>query len=116
MGRLRGRTLILYDKVETGIDPFGRSVYEDVPIEVENVLIGNPTPQEVIDTLNLTGKRAAYTLGIPKGDTNVWTDRKVRLPDDFPAGKYRTIGFPASGQDELIPLDWSQNVMVERYE
>ena len=55
-------------------------------------------------------------LGIPKGDTNVWTDRKVRLPDDFPAGKYRTIGFPASGQDELIPLDWSQNVMVERYE
>ena len=112
MGRLRGRTVILYDKVETGIDPFGRSVYEDVPIEVENVLIGNPTPQEVIDTLNLTGKRAAYTLGIPKGDTNVWTDRKV----EFFGEVFHTFGVPAKGQDELIPLDWAQNVMVERYE
>ena len=111
MGRLRGRTVILYDKVETGIDPFGRSVYEDVPIEVENVLIGNPTPQEVIDTLNLTGKRAAYTLGIPKGDAHVWTDRKV----EFFGEVFHTIATPANGQDELIPLDWSQNVMVERY-
>ena len=116
MGRLKGRTVILYDKVETGIDPFGRSVYEDVPIEVENVLIGNPTPQEVIDTLNLTGKRAAYTLGIPKGDLHTWTDRRVELPADFPAGKYRTIGPPAVGQEELIPLAWGKNVQVERYE
>ena len=111
MGRLRGRTVILYDKVETGIDPFGRSVYEDVPIEVDNVLIGNPTPQEVVDTLNLTGKRAAYTLGIPKGDAHVWTDRKV----EFFGEVFHTIAIPAKGQDELIPLDWSQNVMVERY-
>ena len=111
MGRLRGRTVILYDKVETGIDPFGRSVYEDVPIEVDNVLIGNPTPQEVVDTLNLTGKRAAYTLGIPKGDAHVWTDRKI----EFFGEVFHTIAIPAKGQDELIPLDWSQNVMVERY-
>ena len=111
MGRLRGRTVILYDKVETGVDPFGRSVYEDVQIEVKNVLIGNPTPQEVIDTLNLTGKRAAYTLGIPKGDAHVWTDRKI----EFFGEVFHTIAIPAKGQDELIPLDWSQNVMVERY-
>ena len=113
---MQGITITLYNRTQTGTDEFNAPIYTETAEQVENVLIGNPTPQEVIDTLNLTGKRAAYTLGIPKGDTNVWTDRKVRLPDDFPAGKYRTIGFPARGQDELVPLDWSQNVMVERYE
>jgi hypothetical protein len=112
MGRLTGRTVILYDRVRTGTDPFNRPVYEDVPTEVDNVLIGSPSAEEIIDTLNLTGKRAAYTLGIPKGDTHVWTDRKV----EFFGEVFRTIAMPNKGQEELIPLDWSQNVMVERYE
>ena len=112
MGRIKGRTIILYDKEETGVDPFNRPVYEDIPVEVENVLIGLPTAQEVIDTLNLTGKRVAYTLGIPKGDNHVWKDRKV----EFFGEVFRTIGAPAKGQEELTPLDWAQNVMVERYE
>ena len=116
MGRIRGRNIILYDKTQTGVDGFNRPIYTESPTVVENVLIGLPTPQEVIDTLNLTGKRVAYTLGIPKGDLHTWTDRRVELPADFPAGKYRTIGSPAVGQEELIPLAWGKNVQVERYE
>ena len=112
MGRLNGRTVILYDKVQTGVDSFNRPVYRDVPVTVENVLIGNPSAQEVIDTLNLTGKQVVYTLGIPKGDTHVWTDRKVQIFGEM----FRTIARPVRGQDELVPLQWSQNVMVERYE
>ena len=111
MGRFAGRTVILYDKVQTGVDGFNRPVYDDVPVTVENVLIGIPTAQEVIDTLNLTGKRAAYTLGIPKGDAHVWTDRKV----EFFGEAFHTIAYPVKGQEELVPLDWGQNVMVERY-
>jgi hypothetical protein len=76
MGRLTGRSIILYDKVKAGVDDFNRPIYTETPVTVENVLIGSPSPQEVVDTLNLTGKRAAYTLGIPKGDTHTWTDRK----------------------------------------
>ena len=116
MGRLTGRSIILYDKVKAGVDDFNRPIYTETPVTVENVLIGLPSPQEVVDTLNLTGKRAAYTLGIPKGDTHVWTDRCVELPAGFPVGKYRTIGSPAVGQEELIPLAWGKNVQVERYE
>lgn len=116
MGRLTGRSIILYDKVKVGVDDFNRPIYTETPVTVENVLIGSPTPQEVVDTLNLTGKRAAYTLGIPKGDTHVWTDRRVELPADFPSGKYRTFGYPAIGQSELVPLQWGKNVMVEKYE
>ena len=111
MGRFAGRTVILYDKVQTGVDGFNRPVYDDVPVTVENVLIGIPTAQEVIDTLNLTGKRAAYTLGIPKGDAHLWTDRKV----EFFGETFHTITYPVKGQEELVPLDWGQNVMVERY-
>ena len=28
---------------------------------------------------------------------------------------FRTIAYPVKGQEELVPLDWGQNVMVERY-
>lgn len=112
MGRISGRTITLYDKVQVGVDPFNRPVYEDTPITVENVLIGEPTSQEIVDTLNLTGKRAVYTLGIPKGDTHTWTDRKV----EFFGEVFRVIGTPLGGQEELIPLDWNKKAQVERYE
>lgn len=116
MGRITGRNIILYDKVKTGVDAFDRPIYEEVSTSVKNVLIGTPTDQEITDALNLTGKRASYVLGIPKGDEHTWTDRRIELPEDFPAGKYRVIGRVIGGQAELIPLDWNKKAMVERYE
>lgn len=111
MGRFAGRTVILYDKRQTGVDGFNRPVYDDVAITVDNVLIGEPTSEDVIDTLNLTGKHLAYTLAIPKGDTHTWTDRKV----EFFGQMFHTIGEPTQGIDHLIPLDWNAKVKVERY-
>ena len=112
MGRLTGRSIILYDKVKAGMDDFNHPIYTETPITVENVLIGLPTPQEVVDTLNLTGKRATYTLGSPKGDTHVWTDRKV----SFFGEDFHTIAEPVQGIEDLIPLSWNKKVMVERYD
>ena len=116
MGKPTGRTIILYDRVQIGVDPVGRPVYEETPTEVDNVLIGEPTDQEVLDVLNLTGKRTAYVLAIPKGDFHIWTDRRVELPSDFPPGKYRVIGKPIGGQEELIPLSWNKKARIEMYE
>lgn len=109
---MRGVTVTLYDKTQTGVDGFGRPVYEDTAVTVDNVLIGEPTSEDVIDTLNLTGKHLAYTLAIPKGDTHTWTDRKV----EFFGEVFRTIGEPTQGIDHLIPLSWNKKVKVERYE
>ena len=109
---MRGVTVTLYDKTQTGVDGFGRPVYEDTAVTVDNVLIGEPTSEDVIDTLNLTGKHLAYTLAIPKGDTHTWTDRKV----EFFGEVFRTIGEPTQGIDHLIPLVWNKKVKVERYE
>lgn len=109
---MKGIAITLYNKTQTGVDAFGRPVYEETAETVENVLVGEPTTQDVIDTLNLTGKRVAYVMGIPKGDAHTWTDRKVA----FFGETFHTIGSPTRGIEELIPLEWNAKVQVERYE
>ena len=108
---MTGISIILYNKVQTGIDGFNRPIYTEVPETIENVLIGEPTTDQVIDELNLSGKRLAYTLAIPKGDSHEWTDRKV----EFFGEVFRTFGKPTQGIDHLIPLNWHKKVKVDRY-
>lgn len=112
MGRLKGITVQLMDKTKTSTDDFGRPVYTSNAVNVDNVIVGEPSTSEALDILNLTGKRVAYTLAIPKGDTHVWTDREVR----FFGGSFHTIGEPTQGIDDMIPLSWNKKVMVEHYE
>ena len=59
------------------------------------------------------GKRVAYTLAIPKGDTHRWEDAEVALPEPF-AGTYHTIGYPTAGIEANIPLRWNKKVLIER--
>jgi hypothetical protein len=112
MGKLRGITIQLLDKQKTGTDGFGKAIYEDVAIDIDNVLIGEPSTEDITDTYNLTGKHLAYTLAIPKEDTHTWTNRRV----SFFGGTFRTIGEPTQGIEAMIPLAWNKKVKVERYE
>lgn len=112
MGKLHGITVKLYNKTKTGTDDFGRPIYSETAVNVDNVLVGSPTSQEIVDTLNMTGKRLVYVLGIPKGDTHAWTDRTI----EFFGEKFRAIGPPLKAIEDLVPLDWGQNVQVERFE
>ena len=109
--RLHGITITLYDKTQTGMDGFNRPVYTETAVAVDNVLVGEPSSQDVIDTKNLTGQQLAYTLAIPKGDAHTWTNRVV----EFWGERFRTIGEPTQGIEDLIPLDWNRKVKVERY-
>lgn len=108
---IKGITVTLIDKVQVETDEFDRPVYQYIPIDVENVLISPTNSDERLDTLNLTGKHAVYTLAIPKGDTHVWKDRKVQ----FFGETWNVIGFPTEGIDSMIPLEWNKKVQVERY-
>ena len=112
MGRLRGISIILYTKKKGGEDECGAPVYEDLPEVGNDVLVGEPEGSDVTDTLNLTGKRLAYTLAIPTGDTHEWRDRKV----EFFGRKFRTFGEPVEGIEGMIPLRWNKKVKVESYE
>lgn len=112
MARLNGITVTIYKKTQSGTDGFGRPVYTETTEDVGNVLIGEPSTEDITDTFNLTGKRLAYTLAIPKGDTHTWTDTKVT----FFGETFHTIGEPTQGIEALIPLSWNKKVKVERYE
>lgn len=111
---IKGITIQLKVKQAAGTDEFNHTVYEEAYIDVDNVLVGEPSSEEVTDTMNLYGKQVSYMLAIPKGDTNVWTDTEVVLPDPF-SGTYRTIGTPTAGIEPMIPLDWNRKVRLEKY-
>lgn len=65
---------------------------------VSNVLVGEPTSD---------GK--GFTLGIPKGDTHTWYDRKI----GFFGRVFRTVGYPEEGIEANIPLCWHKKVHVQ---
>lgn len=111
---ISGIPIELVTKVQTGVDGFNRPVYEDSVETVDNVLVAPASHEEVIETLNLTGRKVTYTLGIPKGDTHTWEGQDVILPPPF-AGRYHVVGIPTAGIDAMIPLSWNKKVQVERY-
>lgn len=112
MARIKGITVTLISKKQIDTDPFGEPIFEDDEVSVENVLVSPTSTDDVVNTMNLTGRKAVYTLAIPKGDTNTWENQEVR----FFGERWRAFGKPLQGIDDLIPLDWNKKVMVERYE
>ena len=104
--------ITLLTKTQVGVDPFNAPVYEWTSETVDNVLVGEPSAQERIDELNLTGRSIAYTLGIPKGDTHNWENQIV----EFFGERFKTYGIPDFGIEANIPLSWHKKVKCERYE
>ena len=108
---MTGVSVTLKKRTRTGYDDFGAPVYTTTDVVVSNVLIGEPTTDQIVEDLNIYGKRLAYTLAIPKGDTNDWKDVDVV----FFGETFRTYGEPTQGIESLIPLSWNKKVKVERY-
>ena len=67
---LKGIDVTLYEKTQTGTDEADAPVYAETPVTVHNVLVGEPSAEEITTELQLTGRRLAYTLAIPKGDAH----------------------------------------------
>ena len=110
---MQGITITLKAKTKTGTDSFNRPIYTTADVAVDDVLVGEPTTDEVSNAQVMYGKQVAYTLAIPKGDTNTWEDAVVVLPEPF-AGTYHTIGYPTAGIEANIPLRWNKKVRIER--
>ena len=117
MGKIRGITVTLYDTVETGRDPFGAPITTELEINVDNVLVGHPTTDEITSSTQLYGKEITYMLGIPKGDTHDWVDKKVSWTDAYGTTHIcKTFGFPITGIEENIPMEWHKKVRCMDYE
>ena len=112
MSMIKGITVTLYDTAVNSVDPFGDPTYTETAVDVSNVLVAPASNSEILDATNLYGKKAVYTLAIPKGDTHEWENRIV----EFFGKRWRVFGIPTKGIEANIPLDWNKKVTVELYE
>lgn len=111
MLQITGITIELVNKIAGAKDGFGRPTYEDAePIEVHDVLVGEPSADDVVNALNLHGKHVKYTLAIPKGDAHIWEGDVIIW-----GKRYHIFTTPTQGIDANIPLRWNKKVMVEEY-
>ena len=112
MARIKGITVILQVREQTGSDDFGAPVYSETMQSVENVIVSPVSTDDVVNELQLSGKKAEYELCIPKSDTHIWENCEV----DFYGHRWKTIGIPQEYIENMLPLDWNKKVKVERYE
>lgn len=108
-----GETVSLLEKQITGEDDFGAPEVAETWVDVSNVLVGNVTSEDAIAELNLSGKRIAYMLCIPKGDEHSWADTDVMIRGK----RFRTVGLEKEYKEAgLPPLPWNKQIGVEHYE
>lgn len=108
---MRGIDVVLHVKTQTGVDSFNSPVYNDEKVVVHNVLVGEPSTDEVTSSISLYGKHIQHMLAIPKGDEHVWTDTEV----EFFGQTFRTFGDVIQGIETNVPTPWHKKVRVERY-
>ena len=112
MALLKGIQVTLYERTPAGEDAFGAPVYDEIPVQVDNVLVAPASAEDITTATQLYGKHAVYTLCLPKGDAHSWEDCRV----DFFGHSWRVFGPPKEWIESLVPGDWNKQIQVERYE
>ena len=118
MAKLKGITVTLFEETITGYDRFGAPIVEETGTEVDNVLVGEPSTDDITTSVSLYGKQISYMLGIPKGDTHDWMDKKVEWTDAYGnVFTVRTFGYPITGIEANLPpqIPWHMKVRCEAY-
>ena len=109
---IHGIDVILYDRSDTGLDGFGKPVYEEAAILIPNVVVAPIESSDVIESTQLDGKTQVYELYIPKGDDHIWENRRV----EFWGQTWETVGSPLEYIEDNVPLGWNRKVRVKRFE
>lgn len=114
MPKLKGITVILYERIQEGTDPFNAPIFGGAMAEINNVLVApeGSAGEVMFSETDLQSRRSAYILGIPKGDTHHWENAEV----EFFGRRWKVIGMPTEGIEGMIPLYWNKKVRVEAIE
>lgn len=110
---IHGMTVQLQQKTGIGVDSFNVPVHFEEWVDVNDVLVGQPTDAEQVNSMDLYGERAVYVLGIPKGDTHDWSAGTLVK---FFGETWRTFGHGIEGIEDLVPGPWNKKVMVASYD
>ena len=113
---MKGVTVTLYETTLTGSDEWGNPIYSETPVQVANVLIGEPTTDDITTSTQMYGKTIRCMLGIPKGDTHDWENKKIEWTDAYGhTYTLRSFGYPITGVEANIPTRWHMKVRCEAY-
>lgn len=113
---MKGTNVTLYELTQTGVDPLGVPVYTERPVVVKNVLVGEPTTDDVATSTAMYGKVIRYMLGIPKGDRHDWVDKKISWTDAYGITHVcKTFGYPITGIEANVPTRWHMKMRCEDY-
>lgn len=109
---MHGITVTLYEPSAGTPDAFNDATVTYTAATVDNVLVGQPTTDEITSGIDLYGKKAEYMLGIPKGDAHNWEDAEV----EFFGRRWKAFGMVIQGIEDNVPTPWHKKVRVARYE
>lgn len=109
---IQGIIVTLINRVKIGENPLGEPIYEEKEIEVQNVLVAPATADDLVNVSDLEGRKTIYTIAIPKGDTNIWENQKVK----FFNKTWKVITESEEGIESMMPLVWNKKYKVERYD
>lgn len=112
MTQIKGIDIVLINRIETEKDLFGTEIYKEKRTIVKNVLVSPIRTEDIVNNKELEGKKAVYTIAIPKGDTNIWENQKV----EFFGKTWKVFGSVTEGIESMIPLSWNKQYKVENYE
>lgn len=106
---IKSEKVILKEKTKIGTDSFGQDVFEVVTVTIEDVVVGTPSTTDIESAIEVYGKRLAYSLGIPKGDTHNWIDAEV-VVRGLPC---KVVGIPLEYTEGSMPSWWKWNKRVD---
>ena len=109
---IHGMTIQLQQKTIGAVDAFNIPTYSESWVDVDDVLVGQPTDAEQVNSMDLYGERAVYVLGIPKDDTHDWSAGTLV---QFFGETWRIFGHGIEGIEDLVPGPWNKKVMVASY-
>lgn len=109
---MRGITVTLIQRTASGTDSLGNQVWAEEAVSVDNVLVGQPTTDDIVTTTQIYGKRLEYWIGIPKGDVHGWENALV----EFFGQRFETFGHLEKGIDALVPTAWNAKIRCARYD
>ena len=114
---MKGVTVTLYETtVTSSVDDFGVPIVTESAVTVDDVLVGEPSTDDIATSTALYQKVIRYMLGIPKGDTHDWVDKKVSWTDAYGVTHVcKTFGYPITGVEANIPGRWHMKVRCEDY-
>lgn len=114
---IKGIPVTLYERTQIGTDALNAPIYADTPTQVANVLVGEPSTEDIVTATQLYGKRLLYWLAIPKGDGHNWKDVAVEWTDGYGRTlRLRTFGEPLTGIEANVPTRWHMKVRCAAYE